>query len=422
MKKHARKRKQTEIAKLQVVPDTRDIVRPALLQTVLGLGLEQVYELVEEERTRLCGAKHARDPLRQAVRSGSAPSELVLGGRRVRLRRPRARTMDGQEVELQCWQHFADEDPLAERAMEQMVIGVSTRKYDRSLEPTPDEVETRGTSKSAVSRRFVSGTQKRLEELLSRDLSQLDLVTLMIDGLNVGEHVVLVAVGIDKEGHKHTLGIQEGATENAVACTALLTGLRDRGLRSERSILVVLDGSKALRKAVTDVFGKRALIQRCREHKIRNVTGHLPKDMQVNVRRSMQDAYRSGTKAKAKKLLTNLERVLRGHHPGAANSLLEGLDETLTVLDLGLSRNLERMLSTTNMLENINGGIRRVTHNVKRWRDGLMALRWVATALLEVEKGFRRVRGYKGLSRLDAALRLRDAELEEEIAQAVDVA
>ena len=415
MKKNAKKTKNTKSVELRVVPSTKDIVRPALLQTVLGLGLEQIYEIVEEERAQLCGPKFARDPERDAVRSGSAPSELVLGGRRVSLRRPRVRTMDGQEVDLETWQHFADEDPLKERAMEQMVIGVSTRKYDRSLESTGDDLETRGTSRSAVSRRFVSGTKRRLEELLSRDLSGLDIVALMLDGLVVGDHVALVALGIDADGHKHPLGVTEGATENAVACTKLLADLRDRGLRTDRSILVVMDGSKALRKAVNDIFGDRGVVQRCQEHKIRNVTGHLPKDMQVNVRRSMKDAYRSGKQARAKKLLGNLERALRGSHPGAANSLLEGLDETLTVIEFGLPRMLERTLATTNMIENVNGSVRDVTRNVKRWRDGTMVLRWLAAALHEAKKGFRRVRGYKGLVRLVVALRYRDAELDDAI-------
>ncbi len=299
--------------------------------------------------------------------------------------------------------------------MEQMVIGVSTRKYDRSLEPTGDDLETRGTSRSAVSRRFVTGTKKRLEELMNRDLSGLDIVALMLDGLVVGDHVALVALGIDADGHKHLLGVTEGATENAVACTKLLTDLRDRGLRTDRSILVVMDGSKALRKAVKHIFGDRGVVQRCQEHKIRNVTGHLPKDMQVNVRRSMKDAYRSGKQTRAKKLLGNLERALRGSHPGAANSLLEGLDETLTVIEFGLPRMLERTLATTNMIENVNGSVRDVTRNVKRWRDGTMVLRWLAAALHEAQKGFRRVRGYKGLVRLVVALRDRDAELDDAI-------
>ena len=244
----------------------------------------------------------------------------------------------------------------------------------------------------------------------------------MLDGLVVGDHVVLVAIGVDADGGKHPLGLQEDATENAASCTTLLADLRDRGLRTDRSLLVVIDGSKALRKAVSDIFGKRAVVQRCQEHKIRNVTSHLPKDMHVNVRRSMQDAYRCGKRARAKKLLENLERTLRASHPGAAGSLVEGLDETLTVLDFGLPRMLERTLATTNMIENVNGTVRDVTHNVKRWRSGTMVLRWLAAALHEAQKGFRRVRGYKGLARLVSALRDRDADIDDAVEQAAIVA
>jgi transposase-like protein len=412
-KKSATKSKKKEAVQLKVVPSTKDIVRPALLQTVLGLGLEQIYGIVEEERAQLCGPRYARDRERSATRSGTAPSELVLGGRRVSLRRPRVRTMDGQEVELESWRHFADEDPLNERAMEQMVVGVATRKYKRSLEPTGDEIKTRGTARSSVSRRFVSGTSKRLEELMSRDLSAVSFTVVMIDGLTMGDHVALVALGIDAEGRKHPLGVQEGATENAAACTALLTDLRDRGLPTDRSMLIVIDGSKALRKAVRDVFGNRAVVQRCQEHKIRNVTEHLPADMQTTVRRAMQDAYRCRNSARAKKLLENLQRSIRGTHPAAAASLAEGLEETLTVIGFGLPQGLERTLATTNPIENLNGTLRNVARNVKRWRDGSMVLRWVAIGLHEAAKGFRRLRGHKGMPRLVAALRDRDARLDE---------
>lgn len=412
-KKSATKPKKKKAVQLKVVPSTKDIVRPALLQTVLGLGLEQIYEIVEEERAQLCGPRYARDRDRTATRSGTAPSELVLGGRRVALRRPRVRTMDGDEVELDSWSHFADEDPLDERAMEQMVVGVSTRKYKRSLEPTGDEIKTRGTARSSVSRRFVSGTSKRLEELMSRDLSTLSLTVVMIDGLAMGDHVALVAVGIDADGRKHPLGVHEGATENAAACTGLLADLRDRGLRTDRSLLIVIDGSKALRKAVRDVFGNRGVVQRCQEHKIRNVTGHLPADMQTTVRRAMQDAYRCRNPARAKKLLENLQRSIRGTHPAAAASLAEGLEETLTVIGYGLPQGLERTLATTNPIENLNGTLRNVARNVKRWRDGSMVLRWVAIGLHEAAKGFRRLRGHKGMPRLVAALRDRDARLDE---------
>lgn len=422
MSKKNTKRKRNEAPRLSLVPRTEDVVRPALLQTVLGLGLEQIYAMVEEERTRLCGEKYARAPQRDASRAGTAPGELVLGGRRVALRRPRVRTMDGQEVTLESWQQFAGEDPLDERAMEQMAIGVATRKYERSLEKTGDEVKTRGASKSAVSRRFVNGTHKRLRELMGRSLSDMKLAALMLDGLHVGDHVVLIALGIDEDGNKHVLGIHEGATENSVACAALLGDLRARGLDTTRSMLVVIDGGKALRKAVRDIFGDRALVQRCQEHKIRNVTGHLPKDMQVTVRHSMKDAYRCGKKTNAKKILVNLMRTLAATHPSAAASLEEGLDETLTVIGLGLPRWLERTFATTNSIENLNGHIRQTTRNVKRWRDGTMVLRWIAAAAHEAQKTFRKVRGYKGMSRLINALRDHDATLDDALAEEAVVA
>lgn len=421
-KKSARHRQRNEAVQLQVVPSTKEVIGPYLLQTVIALGLEEILEIVEQDRAKLCGPKYARDPDRQAVRGGTAPSELVLGGRRVSLRRPRARTTDGQEVVLPSWQYFAEEDPLEQRAMEQMLVGVSTRKYERSLEDVGKKVKTRGTSRSAVSRRFVTGTGKRLKELLSRDLSSLNLCTLMIDGLHMADHVALCVLGIDVHGRKHVLGLHEGATENSAACRTLLSDLQARGLRTDRSMLVVIDGSKALRKAVRDVFGKRAVIQRCQEHKIRNVTEHLPKDMKDTVRRSMLDAYRCGSYKRGLKLLRNLQRTLKAAHPGAASSLEEGLEETLTVVRLQLSQRLVRSLGTTNSMENLNSLLRDGCRRVKRWRDGAMVVRWLATGLLEAEKSFRRFRGYRDLPRLVAALRERDAELDDGLAAAGVVA
>jgi transposase-like protein len=351
---------------------------------------------------------------------GHSRGELVLGGRRVAVQRPRARTRDGREVQLESWEQFASEDVLEERAMEQMVIGVTTRKYDRSLEGVGDDLETRGTSKSAVSRRFVEGTQKRLQELLGRSLVGLRLVVLMIDGVVVDDRTVLVALGFDADGKKHVLGFREGATENAAGCKALLADLIERGLAVDRAMLVTIDGSKALRRAVLDVLGKAALIQRCQEHKIRNVTDDLPADMQKPIRRAMQDAYRCRDQARAKKLLVNLHRSLESQHPGAASSLLEGLDETLTVVAMDLPEWLERTLATTNCIENVMGTVRRVTRNVKRWKDGRMVMRWMAAGVLEAARGFRKIRGHKGLPRLIAALR--EHELREGIAITDEVA
>jgi transposase-like protein len=256
-----------------------------------------------------------------------------------------------------------------------------------------------------VSRRFVAGTAKRLTALLERRLDGIQFVALMIDGIVLEDHTILVALGIDSDGKKHPLGLREGATENSTSCKELLADLIDRGLAADRALLVVIDGAKALRKAVTEVFGNRALVQRCQEHKMRNVTDQLPDDMRKTVRRAMQDAYRTRDVGRAKKLLTNLQRSLEAHHPGAASSLAEGLDETLTIIAFDLPELLERTLATTNPIENLMGTVRRVSRNVKRWRDGQMMLRWVAAGLLEGERTFRRVKGHKGIPRLLAALR-----------------
>ena len=248
--------------------------------------------------------------------------------------------------------------------------------------------------------------------MLSRDLSDLAITTVMIDGIHVEEHVVVLAVGIDEGGRKHPLGLWEGATESGAVCISLLNDLVTRGLDAQRSMLFAIDGSKALRSAITKIFGKRALVQRCQEHKRRNVLGHLPKEMHPSVRKAIGDAYRSGSAKTAKTRLKRLASSLEDEHPGAAASLQEGLDETVTVKALGLSQALERTLSTTNLIENLNGGIRDVTRRVKRWRGGSMILRWVAAAGVERARSSRRLRGYRSMPKLVAELRRNDARLD----------
>jgi transposase-like protein len=247
-------------------------------------------------------------------------------------------------------------------------------------------------------------TEQQLQEWLDRDLSELRIAVVMIDGIEVGEAVIVVALGIDEMGSKHVLGLWQGATENSSVCTHLLNNLVERGLDSQRPYLFVIDGSKALRKAIRDVFGKRALVQRCQEHKRRNVLSHLPDKMHISVNRTMRDAYRSSSKAVAKKRLLQLASHLEGDYPDAAASLREGLDETLSLKDLKLPTWLERTLSTTNPIENLNSRIRTVTRNVKRWRDGQMIRRWVGAAIAEAQGSFRKLRGHKGMPVLIAAL------------------
>ena len=285
-------------------------LRTELHAFALKAGLEVLGAMFEREREAVCGPRYRHIEGRKAYRAGHAPGELVLGGRRVRLSRPRAREVGGREVVLPSWRAFTAEDPLGERAYEQMVLGVATRGYGRSLEAVPEGLEARGASECAVSRRLVAATRAQLEEFLSKPLEGVDLKVLMLDGLHFAEHVVLVALGIDSGGRKHLLGLAEGATENAAACLALLVSLRERGLRAERSLLVVVDGSKALPKAVREVFGGRALVQRCQVHKKRNVLDHLPKGMRGQVSASLSQAYHSRDPERARRLLMGLARKL----------------------------------------------------------------------------------------------------------------
>lgn len=392
-------------ARIQLVLGLRHLVRDNLREFVISAGTAALVAVLEEERTRLVGPRYEHRPDRSARRAGSAPGELVMGGRRVQVRRPRARTLDGKEVQLPSWTTFGAEDPLQERAVEQMLVGVSTRRYARSLEPLPADLPSRGTSRSAVSRRFVAATERQMAEWLGRDLSTLDLGVVMIDGVHIDEHVMLVALGIDADGKKHVLGVREGATENAAACTALLADLRDRGLRTDRPVLVVIDGSKALAKAVRAVFGERAIVQRCQAHKVRNVVDQLPDDMKPSVRQALRDAYAASDGDRAHAMLTNLVRRLRDKHPGAASSLEEGLDETISVKRLRLPKKLERQLSTTNAIENLMGSVRRLSRRVKHWRGGKMILRWTVTAVSDAATRFRRITGARdGMAELMRAL------------------
>lgn len=333
----------------------------------------------------------------------------MLGGRRVRVKKPRVRSVDGHELQLPTWEQFSREDRLEQRATEQRLVGVSTRKYARSLEQLPEEVEDFGTSKSAVSRRFVKKTAAQVEIFLSLRLDELKLCVLMLDGVHVAEHVLLIAVGIDEQGTKHVVGVREGATENAVCCRELLCDLRERGMSTERSVLVVLDGAKALTKAVREVFGNRALLQRCRIHKERNVTEQLPKELWPSVRHTMRQAYKSRDAVRAKKQLENLAQSLQSEHPGAAASLREGLAETLTVMRL--PDELVRSLGSTNVIENLIGSVRKLSARVQRWRDGQMTLRWICATAMDAATRFRRIKGYRGLSALVAALREHDQQI-----------
>ena len=382
-------------------------VRSAFLGLCIESGRQALAQMMELDRVALCGAKGVHDTKRLAVRGGHTRSQIVLGGQRIPVQRPRARRLDSGELELPTFTWAADEDPLDAATLSAIAAGVSTRKYARVQDRlAPPDVGI-AISKSAVSRRFVALSQQQLLEWQRRPLDELDLAAVMIDGIHFHERVVLVALGIDTEGHKHVLGLHEGSTENERVAKALLSDLIERGLKAWRMRLWVIDGGKALRRAILDCFGDTALIQRCQEHKRRNVLDHLPKQMHASVNRALHQAYAAKSTGVARRQLTRLADSLDGQHPGAAASLREGLDETLTALELGLSGALYRTLRTTNPIENLNGLIAQHTRNVKRWKDGAMTLRWIASALSEASQRFRKLRGHADMKTFLNALQSR---------------
>lgn len=384
--------------------------RTELFELAVRSGLKVLEAMMEEDRTAICGPRYTHQSKRIASRAGHVSSEVVLGGRKVAIQRPRVRA-GGHEVMLPTARTLAETDPLNRRVVEQMLVGVATRQYARSLEPLPANVRSRGTSKSTVSRRFVAKTAAQLDAWRSRLLDDLDLVALLLDGVHIGEHCLIVALGIAADGQKHALGLWEGSTENASVCQSLLANLQSRGLRTDRSVLVILDGSKALRQAVRAIFGDAALVQRCQIHKMRNVLDHLPERQRPWAQAILRRAYQSTDVKTATRLLHDLARRLESDSPSAAESVREGLEETLTVLTLDLSTRLRRSLATTNAAESLISRTRHVKRNVKRWRGGQMMVRWVAAGVLEAVKGFRRLKGHTDMPKLVAALRARDQQL-----------
>ena len=386
--------------------DVAATMREGLLAMAVGAGLQVMQALMDESVTVLCGPKGKHQPERGAVRHGSEDGSVTLGGRRVAVRRPRVRSADGSgEVPVPAYELFSSTELLGEMAMARMLARLSTRRYRVGLEPVGTDVEATATatSKSAVSRKFVAGTERVLDELMNRDLSGLDLVALMLDGVHFAEHVLIVALGITIDGTKIPLAVVEGSTENATLVTGLLTGLRERGLDVCRPTLVVIDGSKALASAVRAVFD-RPIVARCQLHKIRNVESKLPKSLASTVAKKMRAAYQMDSALAAQAELENLARQLRKSHPGAAGSLEEGLAETLTVMRLGVPPTLARTLRSTNAIESMIEICREHSANVKRWRDGQMVLRWCAAGMGEAAKQFRRVNGHLHLPALRKAL------------------
>lgn len=329
---------------------------------------------------------------------------VQLDQRRIALSRPRARALEARELSLPTFSWAAQTDPLDAATIAAIPAGVSTRRYRTTLDCLPANETQSSVSKSTVSRRFVALSTERLSAWLSRRLDDLVLPVVMIDGVHFEDRVVLVALVFDTQGKKHVLGIREGSTEKTQVVRSLLSDVIERGLDADASRLWVIDGAKALRRAITEVFGWWALVQRCQEHKRRNVLDHLPDELHASVGRALKDTWETKDPVLAKRQLERLAHSLAKTHPGATASLREGLDETLTLIALGIDDALYRTLRTTNPIENLNGLIAHYTRNVKRWRDGQMVLRWVGSAINEASRGFRAVRGYRDMKHLTVAL------------------
>ncbi len=381
----------------------------------LTAGITTLASMMEEDAARLCGPRYGRADGKCGHRWGRTTGKAGFHGGKVEIERPRVRSVeDSGEIALPSWQAALSEDLLGKWALNLMLINVSTRKFGRAVRlPGGDIPATRGwgVSKSAVSRRFVALSAERMQEWMAADLSGLDLLIIQIDGIHIEDNLMLLAaVGIDGNGTKHPLGVIEGASENAAVAQALLDNLIGRGLDPTVCRLFIIDGARALSKAIRHTFGRHAPIQRCQVHKARNITERLARPLHASVRKALRQAWELDDADKAEKLIRNLARRLEREAPGVCASILEGIDEILTVTRLGLPVELRRSLACTNIIENMNGTIRQVCRNVKRWRDARMVLRWTAAAMLEAAKGFRRLKAHKQLPILRAALAAHQAK------------
>ncbi len=387
--------------------DIADAAREGLMAMSVAAGMAVMAAMFEAEITGACGPKGKHDANRAAVRHGQGRGSVTLGGRRVAVDRPRARTTDGHEVPLGSYEHFAAQDLLTAVVMERMLAGVATRRHARTAEPVGEKVSgtEKSTSKSAISRRFVRQTETALGQLMARDLTDLDIKVLMLDGEHMAERCVVVALAITADGTKVPVGLWDGSTENKTVVRALLADLVDRGLAFDDGLLVVLDGAKALSAAVREVFGAKALIQRCTLHKRRNIAEHLPDKEQAWVDAKLVKAFGHPDPEQGLRNAKSLATQLDKNYPGAAASLREGLQEMFTVARLGVDGRLAKTLTTSNPVESMISIARATNRNVTRWRDGQMVLRWTAAGMLNAERSFRRIKGYKQMPQLVAALK-----------------
>jgi transposase-like protein len=378
--------------------------RVAINELIDSVGRAMLETLLEVSAEQVAGARQPGKARDQAVLwYGRQPGRVYLGDRKLAVERPRLRRRGRgrhKEVAVPAYAALQNRQAMQKRMLDIVMNGVSTRHYKHVI---PEMAESVGISKSSVSREMIEASEAALKELLERRLDDKDFLVIYIDGLHCGEHCVIGAVGVDMEGRKRVLGIQEGATENSAACRDLLQNLVERGLNPELERLFVIDGSKALRSAIHAVFGGKAAVQRCRQHKLRNVVERLPREQQAQTRSLIRAAWKLDAKEGMARL-RKLAEWLREDYSDAAGSLLEGMEECFTINRLNIPFSLHRCLATTNLIESSQSGVRMRTRRVCRWR-ATMSARWVAAAFLATEHNFRRIMGYKDLWALKAILR-----------------
>lgn len=381
------------------------MISEGLTSLSFELGLMAAQELIQAEVTQICGETHQRLPERVAQRWGSQAGTVVMAGRKVPIQKPRARMVGGGEAMLETYQRLQSPDAMPQSVMRHMMRGVSCRDYEGCLEPV---AKSFGMKRASVSRGFVKESAKEMQKLVERRFDDQEFVAVFIDGVPYGGEMMVVALGVKAgkgAGEKVILGLRQGATENAEVCTDLLTDLRDRGLSFDDPMLFVLDGSKALAAAVKRLCGSQVQIQRCQVHKTRNVLSYLSEKYHDDIRGRMSAAYACKDWTEGRKKLHSLADWLMRINKDAAGSLREGLDETLTVARLELPTLLAKSLVTTNPIESAFSSAARVTRRVKRWRGGDMRQRWATVGLLRAESGFNRLKGFREIPILQAALK-----------------
>lgn len=397
----------------QTVIDTGSKIREVVESQMRNAATKMVYELFRQEVERLCGALFSRKIPGQCHRGGSDPGSVLIQGQRVSVRKPRVK-QDGQDVDLETYEALQDYDVLCERVVGHMLAGVSTRNYDPLLD---DIAGGTGLSKSSVSEAFVRASKGALDSLNSRDLQKYTFLSIMIDGIGFGDRTVVVALGIRDSGEKMILGIREGSTENWEICRDLLESLVSRGLKTDLPVLFVIDGSKALKKAIRKVFGGRSPIQRCVRHKERNILRYLPKERHAEFGRRWKELHGSSDYTIASRHYEDLKHWLGGINHAALESLQEAERETMTVIKMNLPPMLRKTLLSTNPLESAFSVLKPKVVRVKNWRSGPDQIaRWAATTLLDAETKFRKVRGFMHMYRLIDELKKIGIESQTEVA------